>query len=309
MRPTSALLPVLLLVIGTACATGGAGRVITEAERTELVTQVQTRLREAGVYPGEPDGRLDGSLQNALLAYQEQQGLRTTGRMDRFTAESLGVSFAAWQAAEAGRIATAAQVAKAAESAPDSDRDEERLYRTVLNLQRALRERGHYAAEPEGVWNAATTSALRAFQRQAALPVTGRVDRFTADELGVDAETAQRAEHWRPSTAFLGQLAAPTPTPLPTLGPAATPSPSPTPSPTPKPPAQKATPKPTPFPTPSPAPYPTLFPTQTPQAAAPEPRAWPTPRVTAPQPEPAPAPEADVPVFFDESLPMAPLPD
>lgn len=302
MRPSSALLSVLLLVIGTACATGSAGRVITEAERAELVTQVQTRLREAGVYAGDPDGRLDEALQSALLAYQEKQGLRTTGRMDRFTAESLGVSFAAWQAAEAGRIVTTAQAAEAQAQAPapGSEGDEERLYRTVLDLQRALRERGHYAAEPEGVWNPATTAALRAFQRQAALPATGRVDRFTADELGVDAELAQRAELWRPSTAFLGQLVAPTPEPL---APVFTPEPTPTPTPAP-------TPKPTPSPTPTPAPrQATPTPSPTPQAAAPEPRAWPTPRVTPPLPETLPEPEADVPAFFDESLPMAPLPD
>ncbi len=55
----------------------------------------------------------------------------------------------------------------------------------VQALQRRLGQLGLYTGEEHGVFDAATTQAVREFQRSAGLPVTGEVDAKTVDELNL----------------------------------------------------------------------------------------------------------------------------
>ena len=56
----------------------------------------------------------------------------------------------------------------------------------VLLAQRRLAVLGYGLSPPDGVLGGATGRALREFQRDRGLPVTGRLDRDTLEELGVD---------------------------------------------------------------------------------------------------------------------------
>jgi uncharacterized protein YcfJ len=56
---------------------------------------------------------------------------------------------------------------------------------TIREVQTALNERGYDVGTPDGALGSRTRSALRRFQRENNLPITGRVDRNTAEALGV----------------------------------------------------------------------------------------------------------------------------
>ena len=56
----------------------------------------------------------------------------------------------------------------------------------VLLAQRRLAVLGYGLSPPDGILGGATGRALREFQRDRGLPVTGRLDRDTLEELGVD---------------------------------------------------------------------------------------------------------------------------
>ena len=58
---------------------------------------------------------------------------------------------------------------------------------TVLLAQRRLAVLGYGLSPPDGVLGRATRRALREFQRDRGLPATGRLDRRTLEELGVEA--------------------------------------------------------------------------------------------------------------------------
>lgn len=134
-----------------------------------------------------------------------------------------------------------------------------------------------------------TEEAIRQFQRQFNLPVTGIATLPVRQRLDLEAKR------------ILGTVdQAPTPRATPTPSPSPSPSPTPraTPSPTPTP---RATPSPTPAATPSPTPTPTPLPRATPiprdttPSPAPSPSPSPTPGATpspAPSPSPSPSPSA-----------------
>ena len=50
---------------------------------------LELRLRDLGYNPGRLDGVIDGNTRNAILAYQEAEGVTATGYVDRATAVGL----------------------------------------------------------------------------------------------------------------------------------------------------------------------------------------------------------------------------
>lgn len=59
---------------------------------------------------------------------------------------------------------------------------------TITAVQQALAARNLYQGKVDGVWGAKTESALRNFQTQSNMPVTGRLDAATAERLGLAVE-------------------------------------------------------------------------------------------------------------------------
>lgn len=57
----------------------------------DLIRQVQERLQTVGYNPGTIDGTMGPQTKNALLWFQNAQGLRTTGDLDAPTLNALGI--------------------------------------------------------------------------------------------------------------------------------------------------------------------------------------------------------------------------
>ena len=55
----------------------------------------------------------------------------------------------------------------------------------VYRVQKALRERGYDPGSLDGVWGTSTAGAVKRFQRDMGLPVTGRLDDRTRSGLGI----------------------------------------------------------------------------------------------------------------------------
>jgi peptidoglycan hydrolase-like protein with peptidoglycan-binding domain len=59
----------------------------------------------------------------------------------------------------------------------------------IMKMQEALRDRGHYRGKVDGVFGLRTRASIRAYQKTENFPVTGQVDKRTADGLGVRPES------------------------------------------------------------------------------------------------------------------------
>jgi peptidoglycan hydrolase-like protein with peptidoglycan-binding domain len=62
---------------------------------SQTVRQIQQALQDKGQNVGEIDGIMGPRTQAALRQYQQSQGMQATGRVDRQTISSLGLSRAA----------------------------------------------------------------------------------------------------------------------------------------------------------------------------------------------------------------------
>ena len=58
----------------------------------EQVKQAQTMLRQRGFYNGESTGKLDTETRAGLKKYQEAEGLKVTGTLNRVTLEKMNIS-------------------------------------------------------------------------------------------------------------------------------------------------------------------------------------------------------------------------
>ena len=159
-----------------------AGAVIREKSKGEPVTKLQTRLRELGYYEGEITGVCDENTVAAIKLFEGKHGLVADGEMN-----------AADQQVLYGATAMAASVIVTPSPTPTpkpptktlrpGDKDEE-----VKLLQQRLKDLGYYTGNITGVYNTATTEAVKAFQKKSRLEQDGILGPITRTVLyGVNA--------------------------------------------------------------------------------------------------------------------------
>ena len=129
------------------------------------IRDAQRELRERGYYAGPVDGVVGPIMEAALRNFQRDQDLPVNGRLDARTAQALA----------SDKTAAATRSAPSASPMTDS--------RTV---QRELRSRGYYRGPIDGVIGPATEAALRGYQRDHGLTVTGRLDSRTLRSLSLE---------------------------------------------------------------------------------------------------------------------------
>jgi sporulation protein YlmC with PRC-barrel domain len=122
------------------------------------VRAAQQKLRDRGYYSGTVDGVMGPNTEAALRAFQRDRRLGVTGRLD----------------AETARVLMGDTTTVVPGTAPVVD---------IRAAQRQLKERGYYAGPVDGVIGPATEDALRAYQRDRGLKVTGRLDAPTVRSL------------------------------------------------------------------------------------------------------------------------------
>jgi peptidoglycan hydrolase-like protein with peptidoglycan-binding domain len=134
--------------------------------RGQAVVEIQAALVSAGIrLVGGVDGNFGPMTASALREFQTRQGLPSTGVVDQATAIALGVA-----SAPALLVATGLQ-----RNATGAN---------VTELQRALMNAGiRFPGGADGVFGPATERALRQFQTERGLEVTGTVTEATAQAL------------------------------------------------------------------------------------------------------------------------------
>lgn len=121
-----------------------------EAEvSSSVIANTQSELRQRGYDVPAVSGELDAKTQAAIRAYQEQSGMQVTGRASQSLLDRL-------QASEG----------------PGDTQSRQELVRTV---QAELNDLGYNGGPTDGVFGPTTRNAVRAYQADNNLPVTGEV--------------------------------------------------------------------------------------------------------------------------------------
>lgn len=141
---TGAINDQLLQQLGTAKADSGA---IYRAQ----VKQVQAALNAAGYTAGPPDGALGPKSRAAISRYQSDKNLAATGEVNAELLASLGIESGEQPAASTSSAAT------------------------IRETKEELQAHGYASGTLNGILDPATREAIRAYQSDAGLVVTGEV--------------------------------------------------------------------------------------------------------------------------------------
>ena len=155
---------------------------IREKSKGEPVTKLQTRLKELGYYKGELTGVCDEDTVAAIKLFEGKHGLVADGEM---SAADQQVLYGA-TAMEASVVVTPSPtptVKPPTKTLRPGDKDDE-----VKLLQQRLKDLGYYTGNITGVYNTATTEAVKAFQKKSSLEQDGILGPITRTVLyGVNA--------------------------------------------------------------------------------------------------------------------------
>ena len=142
---------IVVIVVAAVIALGVAGPAV--AAQSAKIAALQVALRAKGLYRGEVDGISGPMTRNALISFQRRNGIRATGKVGHLTRcrlGRLGLPLLGQRQLVGGRIGW-----------------------DVASLEFRLRRFGLPAAKIDGRFDAATTAALKRFQRSRGLDPDG----------------------------------------------------------------------------------------------------------------------------------------
>ena len=151
------------------------------------VKQVQTRLRQLGLYQGRIDGNWGSDSEAALDRFQQTRGLLVTGQLNQATMKTLDVDAAAILDIESGSSVAPDQ---AADSNDEHSKQNLNISPKVIQaVQSRLHQLNFDPGPADGIWGATTQSALKRFQQVRALQPTGQLNPPTVDALGINTNS------------------------------------------------------------------------------------------------------------------------
>lgn len=185
-------------------ATSGGQAAMAEQQQAlapDLVRDVQRSLGQRGFDVGPIDGVYGESTAAALRNFQQTQGLRPTGQLDRQTMAALGI-------AASGQRAETTQQQRQQDYTPTTRRgamdqggmQQQQRQQAALppdmlrDVQQELQDRGYRVGRVDGMWGPNTQQAVRNFQRDQELQTSGRLDQETLAALGVEGTGAQTGQ-------------------------------------------------------------------------------------------------------------------
>lgn len=166
----------------------GPKRVVFRPTR-EQVAEAQRKLSAAGLYQGPADGRYNKELRTAIREFQSANGLKRKGSLNRATLEKMAITLTEDQERIPVRPDDLAPADK-------GDRPRRAIFRAtraqIEEVQGMLRSKGLYKGEDTGRLNDETRAAIRQWQEQNGVPVTGTLNRVTLEAMGVTLTDRQK---------------------------------------------------------------------------------------------------------------------
>lgn len=169
----------------------------------DQIKQVQAMLKDRSLYKGEATGSYNAETRTAIKAFQKDNGLKTTGTLNRATLEKMNVELTEAQKAipvSEGSFASDAEEKKPekSEKAADTKSKKPAIFRAtadqIKEAQAALKSGSMYSGEQTGKLDTATRDGLKKYQEGNGLKVTGTLNRATLEKMGIALTEKQKAE-------------------------------------------------------------------------------------------------------------------
>lgn len=132
--------------------------------RRAFIVGIQEELAKLGYAPGPSDGILGPRTTGAIRAYQRDAGLPVTGRASSELLDHM-------------KFVTPKVTRQGPPPGPPL------AIGLVIDVQEALARRGYFTSEIDGLDGPRTRAAVRRFQNDVGLPITGEIDEQLLQEL------------------------------------------------------------------------------------------------------------------------------
>jgi peptidoglycan hydrolase-like protein with peptidoglycan-binding domain len=173
---------------------GGGGSQYSQASQpapNEQVREAQQKLADLGIYHSNVDGMAGPDTHNAISQFQQQHGLTANGMLDPQTDQALLAQGNAPNANAGGAMAnnqpsngqSAGSPSTQSNAGQNSQGSQPMGSGRIRQAQQKLVDMGLYHATVDGRDGRQTQAAIRQFQQQHGLPVTGMLDQRTGQAL------------------------------------------------------------------------------------------------------------------------------
>ncbi|MEO8824375.1 MAG: peptidoglycan-binding domain-containing protein [Chthoniobacterales bacterium] len=145
----------------------------------DVMRETQQKLKKLGLYTGDVDGQSGSQTSAAIRRYQVYNKLKVTGELNAQTSERLGIS----ESPQPHKATPAA-------SKPESSRPvrvtnpPSKLQPQTAKAKEALKTLGYYHDASKGDSTKDLAEALKSFQRNNHLKISGQLDKQTLQALG-----------------------------------------------------------------------------------------------------------------------------
>ncbi len=218
------LIFVLVLALSSAAFAQGTGSATATADKTATtakkpapfrptkaqIEEVQTILKEKKLYNGEPSGKYDDGTRAGIKSFQKDNGLATTGTLNRATLEKFGVeltdsqkaspvlesSFAKADETKSTKTTTAKTSSGPSATSGDQPKRPAPFRANVDQIkaaQKVLVDGKMYSGDQTGKLDDATRDGLGKYQDANGIKVTKTLNAVTLEKMGIELTDAQKA--------------------------------------------------------------------------------------------------------------------
>lgn len=164
------------------------------------ITKAQELLKSKGIYDGSATGTYNTATRDAIRIYQKDNGLRSTGTLNRATLEKMGVeltdsqkqipvspnSYASNETSEPKTVKTSSTTSKPKKVIFSATKDQ------ITEAQEKLISGGMLSGEATGKLDPATRAGLKKYQELNSLKVTGTLNQATLEKMGIELTEKQK---------------------------------------------------------------------------------------------------------------------
>ena len=168
----------------------------------DQIIQVQIKLKERKLYTGEAVGKYNDETRAGIKSFQKDNGLKQTGTLNRATLEkfeveltdsqkSIPVSESSFAAAEPDKSSTESSAKTTTTTKPVIFRA---TVDQIKSAQKMLKEKTFYVGDESGKLNDDTRAALKKYQDENGIKVTGTLNSITLEKMGIPLTDKQKAD-------------------------------------------------------------------------------------------------------------------
>lgn len=148
------------------------------------ITAAQEKLKSAGKYAGEADGKYNDDFRAGLKKYQEENALEKSGKLDEETLMKMGIELTDSQK---GIETTTSDDAKPKRTVFRANKEQ------IMQAQKMLKTSGSYKGDEDGKYNDDLRASIKEFQGSNGLKKSGSLNRATLEKMNIELTEAQSA--------------------------------------------------------------------------------------------------------------------